>query len=434
MFAAIDFAATITSRFAREGRGSIAIMTGVMFPVLIMLAGGVTDFTRAQAIKAKAQRTLDAAVLSMARSDLTDGEIGDRGPELLKSWFVNRDIGGVLTEAEFSSDQSGAALGRPSEVRGSATVTAPTYFLGIFGRNSLEIKIDSATMKPNALPYEIALVLDVSGSMAWDLGGRPRIERLKESTAALFDVVEDLAGTATPPTISVVPYSTSVNIAGIGTGILNGTSARGAPIPAPGLDVWAAERSRGDNGVDYQLGDESPSASPVPFVTGPEMVQSTPVVRMQGPSNNPATYRAAVQGLVAKGGTAGHLGMIWGIYALSPAWSSVWANDPRPYGQAQKIIVMLTDGEFNTTQGIGGRSTNDPGESNRYFQSACKLAKQKGITIYAVALSLRAPDKAKLNACVRGSGGSVISADSAQSLTDAFEGIARKIGGLRLSG
>jgi len=432
MFAAIESAAKITARFTRDNCGSIAIMTGVMFPVLVMLAGGATDFTRAQAIQAKAQRTLDAAVLSMARSGLTDGEIGTKGPELLESWFVNREIGGMLTGSRFTSNQSGAALGQPSEVRGTATLATPTYFLGVFGRKSLEITIESATMKPNALPYEIALVLDVSGSMAWDLSGQPRIERLKDSTIALFDVVEGQAGT-TPPTISVVPYSTSVNITGVGTGILSGTSARGAALPAPGLDIWAAERSRGDNGTTYDLGDESPFASPIPFVTGAEIVESTPAVRMQGPTDNPASYRAAVQGLVAEGGTAGHLGMIWGVYALSPAWSSVWAKDPKPYGQAQKIIVMLTDGEFNTTQDIGTRSTDDPEESNRYFQSACALAKQKGIAIYAVALSLNAADKAKLDTCVTGSGGGVISADSADSLTDAFETIARKIGGLRIT-
>lgn len=426
-------AAKTTTRFARDSSGAIALMTGIMFPLLVILAGGATDYTRAQTIKIKAQKSLDATVLSLALSDLTDDEIASKGQEIFKGWLGNGDLDSLLTEADFVSQKNGAARGEPDRLTGSATLETPNYFLGLFGKKDFKIEITSASLKPNPLPYEIALVLDVSGSMNIDLNGRPRITRLKEAATAMLDVVENQPGSKIAPSISVVPYSNSVNISAVGTGILDSQSARGSAIPAPGGEVWAAERLRGDNGIDFDLGDEAPASSPMPFVTATDIGGAKPAVRMQGPSNVPATYRAAIDGLTAQGRTAGHLGMIWGIYALSPAWSSVWTVDPKPYGEAQKIIVMLSDGQFNETQGIGAGGGNEADDSNRYFSSACKLAKKNGVIIYTVALSLDTASAAKLSACAAGSGGEMISADSAEELTKAFEEIGRKIGSLRLS-
>jgi hypothetical protein len=126
--------------------------------------------------------------------------------------------------------------------------------------------------------------------------------------------------------------------------------------------------------------------------------------------------------------------MIWGVYALSPKWKTVWTKDPKEYGEANKIIVLLTDGAFNTTHNIGARSNDDGDESNVYFQSACDLAKANGMTIYAVALSLDAASEARLSACASGSGGAMLSANSAQGLEAAFDEIGARIGGLRISG
>lgn len=407
------------------------MMTGIMFPVLIMAAGGVTDIGRAYAIRAKAQKTLDAAVLSMARSSLTDEEIESEGADIIEGWFANRDMKGALEKIRVSSAEEGSDPGDPSELTATATLRSKIYFLSIFGTQTLDVGISSTARKPNPLPYEISLVLDVSGSMNKSLNGRSRLAHLKESTAAMLDELERQSEGREPITVSVVPYSTSVNLGDLDTRILQGSSVGGETLS--GDDVWAAERFRGRHGNRYDLSDEAPSGAAIPFVTASEISHASPLVRLEAPSNNPAVYRSAVKGLKAQGWTAAHLGMIWGVYALSPAWSSVWSTDPRPHDEAQKAIILLTDGEFNATHNIGARSTNDGKASNQYFQSACKLARDRGIAIYAVALSLDAASERRLSSCAAGSGGRMFSADSAESLSEAFEGIARDLGKLRLS-
>ena len=53
------------------------------------------------------------------------------------------------------------------------------------------------------------------------------------------------------------------------------------------------------------------------------------------------------------GSTAGQVGLAWGWYAVSPNFNGLWpsaANHAAPYGADDllKVVVMMTDGEFNT--------------------------------------------------------------------------------------
>ena len=418
--------------FGRDPRGSVALMFGLMFPLLILLAGGATDISRAHAVKTKAQRTLDSTVLSMARSGLENDKIEEIGEDQFRTSIAIRDIPAALESATFTAEKNGTPGGEDLVV-GEATLVSTNFFLGILGKNDLTITVTSQALKPNPLPYEIALVLDVSGSMENDLNGATRLQRLQESTRALFETLDATTSAQNAPSISVIPYSTSVNIGSVNSNILSATSVRGTPPPALGGDVWAAERSRGASANGFNITDNNPASDPIPFVNTAEMPDASPVHRILPLTNNRAQYLNAINGLTARGATAGHLGMIWGVYSLSPSWNSVWAQAPKPNGSAQKIIVMLTDGEFNTTHNIGAQNTEDTQTSNAYFQSACSLAKDRGIVIYTIALSVDATSEQLLAQCADGSGGQMFSANSANSLENAFRSIAQAIGGLRLS-
>lgn len=416
-------AANFLKAFHTQRNGGVALMAGLFFPLLFLGAGGALDYTNAVVTQKKAQRAMDSAVLALTRRDLGSIDIQAEGVKRFNAILQNSSTEITPTEQQF------ALNGRL--ISGSALVSTKTFFLGLIGVDDLQARVKSAATPPIERPIEIALVLDVSGSMSTDLNGLPRIERLKSAVNSMFDTLDETLPSGAKVSASVVPYSTSVNL-GNYPDALTTSSVGGQTRPVAGADVWAAERFIAVNGTDYTVNDAAPGTRPVPFVTASEMSFAAPTARLTALTDQIGDVRTAVDAMTPDGWTAGHIGMAWGVYSLSNRWSSVWPQNPAPSGEADKIIVLLSDGQFNTTHNIGDQSNTDGANSDAYFQNVCDLAKAEGLTIYAVALALDPTSEAKLAACV-GASGQVYPADNANELSEAFEDIARRLGTHRLT-
>jgi Flp pilus assembly protein TadG len=146
---------------------------------------------------------------------------------------------------------------------------------------------------------------------------------------------------------------------------------------------------------------------------------------------------AHVNGLVAEGGTAGHLGIAWGWYLLSPNWSGIWPeeSEPRLYGaeRTSKFLILMTDGDFNIEH---------PTASRNSFQQSMDLCDQmkmlpSNIQIFAVGFQVpsgvqRTGDGRTILEYCATSPGHAFSADNGEELTEAYRTIARTISDLRL--
>jgi len=428
----------LISRFSRDVRGGVALMAGLTFPVLFVAVGGTIDYTRAVSNTTKVQSAMDSAVLALTRKDPGTFDVQDEGTKIFNSFISNRELGVDASAVEFSINGK--------TITGKANAETKTFFLTIIGTPTMGGSITSSAIPPSRLPIEISLVLDVSGSMNKDLNGETRIAHMKTAVNGMFDTLEAELPTETKLSVALVPYSSSVNLTDY-RGALKAGSMGGQNLPID-QDVWAAERLEASNGNSYTLRDLPPAAVKVPFVLADEMVHAKPNARLAALSENVADIRTDVNALTANGWTGGHLGMIWGFYTLTPKWKQFWPVEPAKYGEADKIIVLLSDGEFNTTFNIGDSldmfeaagpyspedlmtQRNNFDEANAYFLDVCSLARESGMTIYAVALSDGA-DIDKLTACT-GSSGAVYPANSAEELSAAFKDIALTLGQRRLT-
>jgi len=407
-------------QFGKERMGGVALMGGLTFPLLFIGAGGALDYSSAVAAKQKAQRAMDSAVLALTRRDLDGIDIQAEGQTLFASFLEERDLMGDLESINFTLSDT--------LISGSAVIDSPTFFLGLVGMDKFMARVEAAAIPPINRPIEIALVLDVSGSMGANLNGSPRIEHLKGAVNEMFDTLDDTLPSGADLRASVVPYSTSVNISDYPNAALN-LSVSDLPKED---EIWAAERFDAINGDAFILNDAGPGTSKVPFVTATEIGNAKPVARMSALTDNIGDVRDAVADMNPAGWTAGHVGMAWGVYSLSENWGGFWPTAPEATGDSDKIIVFLSDGMFNTTHNIGEQSNSDGDTSNAYFQSMCTLARDNGMTIYTVALALDADSEASLAACA-GSSGQSYTADSANELSQAFEDIARRLGTHRLT-
>ena len=138
--------------------------------------------------------------------------------------------------------------------------------------------------------------------------------------------------------------------------------------------------------------------------------------------------------LEADGGTAGHLGTIWGLYALTPGWSPVFQHPlgpPKAFDDAEshKIMVVMTDGDFTSTQDTDLSSE----DAYAYFQAACTLAREQGVEIYTVGLRASENTDTQLTECA-GSAVRYYPVSNREALIRAFERISDSATQVRLSG
>lgn len=173
---------------------------------------------------------------------------------------------------------------------------------------------------------------------------------------------------------------------------------------------WATdcvtERTGGDAYTDTGYG----SAYVGRHYTGTDSVGSggcmtTPITPL---TSSKDTLKGQIEDFKAEGGTSGHIGTAWGWYTLAPNFNSLWPTDnqPEPYGThgLQKIMILMTDGEFNAIYCKGVRAQNSGeggGSSDRKINcnaengspftqavSLCTAMKAKGVIVYTVGFDI----------------------------------------------
>ena len=148
--------------------------------------------------------------------------------------------------------------------------------------------------------------------------------------------------------------------------------------------------------------------------------------------------RDFIDDMTAGGATAGHLGIAWGWYLLSPKWKDIWPTDSEPleYDEPDttKALIIMTDGAFNATHPLDEKS------STELAADYCdNIKRDTNIIIFTI--GFRVPNGADT---VERSGLSILDhcastpdfsfpAENADELRDAYRQIAGTISDLRLS-
>ena len=154
-------------------------------------------------------------------------------------------------------------------------------------------------------------------------------------------------------------------------------------------------------------------------------------------TDDKVALKAHVNALVAEGGTAGHLGIAWGWYLVSPDWAGIWpsASEPLPYlePQTSKAVILMTDGEFNIQHPTAAKS------SFAQSMDLCDAMKasSRRIQIYTVGFQVpgnvqRTGDGRTILEYCATSPSHVFSAASGEELLQVYRSIARSISELRL--
>lgn len=156
--------------------------------------------------------------------------------------------------------------------------------------------------------------------------------------------------------------------------------------------------------------------------------------------------------LKSDGSTAGHIGLAWGWYMISPDWGTTWTGKsiPAAYNAPQtlKVVVLMTDGAFNTAycKGVNAKNSGFGNASDRIkcdatngtaFAQAdqlCKNIKAKGVFVYTVGFNVGSDAQVKklMSDCATSPEYVYMPANGTQ-LKVAFRAIAQDINSLRIS-
>jgi Flp pilus assembly protein TadG len=468
---------TLVRRFRRDEGGSPAILFALVLLPLIAAVGLAIDSGMAFNLKARLQKSIDAAGLAAGRVAYSDHAISDA-----RAYFDSNFPPGYLSSTVTAFDV------RFDENRDNifidATVEMPTVFMKVFGHDSVTVTASTTIHRENQ-GMELALVLDVTGSMQGN-----KIRGLRDAATDLINILYGDSADSSLLWVSLVPYSSMVNVGPGRTNWLDGgdrlftnpsewqpsawkgcVMARGWPFDAddtpPGLGLGRSFESffyESDNGNNWNQGNRPPDErwQAGNSARGPNLGCGPPITSL---TNNKQQILTRIDELRpwSRGGTAGNLGLSWGWRTISPKWKAMWEGQtpdeyPLDYEEPkmQKVVIVLTDGQNQFYRGNGAPRGSDKtaygrlddfaaangqnwnlgdarNELDDRMRETCRNMKAEGITIYSITFgSPDADARALFQECASSAAHYFNSPDNA-TLASAFQTIGQQLSKLRIA-
>lgn len=447
---AVKSAVTIANRagaFGSDDKGAVAMTFGLSTVALMMFVGAAVDFGRWLNVKSQTRAAVDAAVLAGARSLQVESDDVAAAVATARAYYKSN----VQSRAKVKDDTIDFAVAEDGKtLTASGNARVPTPFLSVVNIKSLAVlsttgaeqsKASSSIGGNDEQKVEISVMLDTTGSM-----GGQKIVDLKSAAADLVDIV--LTDNNSPGQIRVglAPFAEAVRPGSAYLSKVRGAYAstysfrdRQGRTQTYKLSECVSER---DGAAAYSdvvpVGGDMFGAV---YTKSGSCTTTSPIVPLTSDKN---ALKLAINGLVASGTTAGHIGTAWAWNLLSPKWSGIWPTASRPASyedsSVKKIAILMTDGEYNTEYDSRGLATSVSGAgaavngaSDVQARAVCEKMKAEGIEVYTVGFQLDAQNAVDtLSDCATDPSKAYVAQDGAQ-LRTAFRDIAVRLSPLRLT-
>ena len=368
------------ARLGRDTAGATAIFVAIGLIPLIGSIGLAVDASLGYMLKSRITKSLDTAGLAAGRVALDDD-----AAEVARMYFdANFGANPSVTITDFSFDLDDTR----QFVTLTANATAPTFFMRIFGQDSVNVAARTVIQRATT-GMELALVLDNTGSM----NGAP----FNAMQQAAYDLIDIIYGNDTEIDnlwVSLVPFTATVNIGSGRTGWLKSGDrvltniasystagwkgcvmaqasphdADDTPLSSLKLDSYFyASTTRTEDNKWPTIKPDRTYGGDVNAPRGPNLGCGPAITPL---TSSRATIDTAIgnMGAWGRGGTTGNLGLSWGWRTLSPRWRGVWGGAtpaalPLDYDTdlMEKVVVILTDGnnQFHDQDTASGTPASD---------------------------------------------------------------------------
>jgi Flp pilus assembly protein TadG len=378
-----DHAMSRFEAFAKNTKGNVQIIFSLVLLPLIGVTGLATDYARLRHLENQYLSALDSTVLMLTRyapkNDVS-------ALEKLATPYFN-----ALASQYGFTPTSGLKVTRTEERVGlSTTGRIETVFGPLFGVNAWDFssKVQASYATRN---IEVALVLDNTGSMAQ----ANKIGELKKASHALLKILKEVAIKPGQVKVSLVPYTTRVNI---------GTSYRMEPwltnhptgagfkgsenyhLPA---SRWSWGGCVADRDTPYNR-----NANPANAGVGPSLY---PMLNCEGNlaqlmplTDDFKALGTRVDSMNADGWTNITLGAQWGLETLT---ANTPFNQTGTAANTERFMILLTDG-MNTKDRWAGvheatGSAAIEARMNKDTQGMCDAITERSVPEAAKTLKIK---------------------------------------------
>jgi len=181
--------------FTGDRAGNFAMLTALAAVPIMGAAGLAVDYANTSRIRVELQQALDAAVLAVAqRGD----KISDAEAREIANAYLTGNLANAFTDMQVVRNGTAVTL--------SARTSVPLAFGGLFGYDKWPVRAASTADMAFA-SYEIALVLDTTGSMQ---GGK--LQAMKDAVIGLIDDLSARVDDRDRLKFALVPFSSFVNV------------------------------------------------------------------------------------------------------------------------------------------------------------------------------------------------------------------------------
>ncbi len=416
--------------FAADERGNVAVMFALMSTVILLAAGIAIDYARTVNMKSRIGAAADAATLAAGRAML-DGRLNDAQVRQVANSYLqhNAEAGGAMP-GKYSAPtiRMNRDLG---SVHVDLGVTVPTTLTRIAGYKEMNAPVSTAALFEQK-DVEVAMALDVTGSMTENAGGSQRkIDGLKFAFRRFVEqLIPEHKADGRKVRIAVAPYSSGVNMAGFAKGASNNRSRDNCVIERTGR-ASASDAPVGA-GSYFKVHEDQPKDTDN---TEGRQDYTCPDAKIIPLTDNRSLLTTTVDGYKASGSTGGHLGVQWAWNLVSEDWGSFWGADsrPDPYSRTEgenpelaKAVILMTDGVFNTSFFNGS--------SSQQATALCSAMRDKNVLVFSIAFG-DPPSQAKrtLEECATPGEDYYADASNTEELDGALSRFAGTLTRLRLS-